>query len=203
MDWFERLTGFQETTYEATRARLEVSGNRLCSRVNGASYGIGTLELVSLSELRARAMEQPVPSGQLRLGVVSGDVGQMHRDVANAGAIFQVASQFNLLEMTSDSITPEDGVARYQWDHTTESGLCHRGGHGDDLPQPLCRGERPNGTDRHVPAGRPSRSRNRIEQGSRHAGRGTLVNAEWLRDVQPGWSRCHIATPQRLAGRAG
>jgi hypothetical protein len=32
--------------------------------------------------------------------------------------LFQVASQFNLLEMTGPGITPEDGVTRYAGDHT-------------------------------------------------------------------------------------
>lgn len=48
MDWFERITGFKETGYEATRRQLEVEGNQLRSRVNGNSYSIGKLELVSL-----------------------------------------------------------------------------------------------------------------------------------------------------------
>src|SRR4051812_19773735 len=43
MDWFERLTGFRETTYEATRARLRVEGGRLKSLANGKSFGIGEL----------------------------------------------------------------------------------------------------------------------------------------------------------------
>lgn len=34
------------------------------------------------------------------------------------GALFQVASQFNLLEMTGPTVTPEDGVARYENDRT-------------------------------------------------------------------------------------
>lgn len=42
----------------------------------------------------------------------------MHREQANAGALFQVASQFNLLEMVSPDITPERGVTRYQSDPT-------------------------------------------------------------------------------------
>jgi len=28
MDWFERLTGFRETNYDDTRAKLAVHGNR-------------------------------------------------------------------------------------------------------------------------------------------------------------------------------
>ena len=37
---------------------------------------------------------------------------------AYAGALFQVASQFNALEMTGPDVTPEDGVTRYAHDHT-------------------------------------------------------------------------------------
>ena len=29
MDWFERLTGFREESYEATRAKLRVEGGHL------------------------------------------------------------------------------------------------------------------------------------------------------------------------------
>jgi hypothetical protein len=46
MDWFELLTGFRETGYEDTRAKLKVEGRRLRSLVNGKSYAIGELELV-------------------------------------------------------------------------------------------------------------------------------------------------------------
>jgi hypothetical protein len=42
----------------------------------------------------------------------------MHADPELEGALFQVASQFNLLEMTGPSVTPEDGVTRYSSDHT-------------------------------------------------------------------------------------
>jgi hypothetical protein len=54
MDWFERLTGFRETGYDDTRAKLRVDGRRLQSLINGKSYGIGDLELVSLEALRER-----------------------------------------------------------------------------------------------------------------------------------------------------
>lgn len=118
MDWFEKLTGFRETGYEDTRSRLGVEGDRLCSRVNGASYGIGQLELVSLQALRERAKSAGDLPGRLKASVVTGDVRCMHRSPENAGALFQVASQFNLLEMISQHVTPEHGVTRYQCDHT-------------------------------------------------------------------------------------
>lgn len=118
MDWFERLTGFRESNYADTRAKLKVKGRELTSLVNGKSYGIGELELVSLQALRERSACLSRPEGHLRLEVVRGGARQMHRLPANAGALFQVASQFNLLEMTGPGVTPEDGVTCYQGDST-------------------------------------------------------------------------------------
>ncbi len=118
MDWFEKLTGFREAGYEETRARLEVEDGRLRSRINGASYEIGELELVSLQALRERAKSGGNLPGRVKTSVVTGDVRRMHRSSENAGALFQVASQFNLLEMVSPDVTPEHGVTRYQSDRT-------------------------------------------------------------------------------------
>ena len=118
MDWFERLTGFRETDYAATRAKLLVEGDRLISLVNGKSYGIGRLELASLDTLRQKANLADGPSGRLLVSLVSGDVREMHRRPEYAGALFQVASQFNLLEMVGPDKTPEDGVTCYEADKT-------------------------------------------------------------------------------------
>jgi hypothetical protein len=85
---------------------------------NGASYGIGELELVSLQALRERAKSAGDLPGRVKTSVVTGDVRHMHRLRENAGALFQVASQFNLLEMVSPDVAPEDGVTRYQSDPT-------------------------------------------------------------------------------------
>jgi hypothetical protein len=110
--------GFRETSYDDTRVKLKVEGSRLQSLVNGKHYGIGELELVSLQGLRERVKSFGGPPGRLRASVVTGDVRQMHQSPENAGAVFQVASQFNLLEMVSPTVTPEDGVTRYQYDRT-------------------------------------------------------------------------------------
>jgi hypothetical protein len=56
--------------------------------------------------------------GRVKTSVVTGDVRQMHRLPVNAGALFQVASQFNMLEMTGPEVTPKQGVTIYQHDHT-------------------------------------------------------------------------------------
>ena len=115
-DWFAELTGFRETSYDATREKLVVEGDELVSQVNGKRYGIGNLEVPTLAELRARV---EVPARQCStVRCVSGDVRAMHADPELEGALFQVASQFNLLEMTGPSVTPDDGVTRYSGDHT-------------------------------------------------------------------------------------
>ena len=118
MYWFERLTGFREAAYAETQKKLELDGRLLTSLVNGQRYGIGELELASLAELRARVATGPGVPGRLTLRVVKGDVRQLHQAPEYADALFQVASQFNLLEMTSPEVTPEMGVTRYQHDPT-------------------------------------------------------------------------------------
>ena len=53
-----------------------------------------------------------VPAGnRIAVREVVADVQALHADAANAGTLFQVASQFNLLEMTSPDLTPEQGYA--------------------------------------------------------------------------------------------
>lgn len=115
MDWFERITGFREADYRTTQTRLRVEDGRLHSDASDASYGAGRLELVSLDELRRRRVAAP---GKLRLSLISADARELHRREASAGALFQVASQFNMLEMTGPSVTPERGVTIYEHDRT-------------------------------------------------------------------------------------
>jgi hypothetical protein len=118
MDWFERLTGFREMDYDDTRAKLKVERSRLQSLINRKSYGIGELELVPLQTLRERVKSAGGLPPRLKVSVVTGDVRQMHQSPENVAALFQVASQFNLLEMVSPTVTPELGVTRYQHDRT-------------------------------------------------------------------------------------
>jgi hypothetical protein len=119
MDWFEQLLGFPEVSYQDTKQNLEVDGATLRSRVNHRSFGIGELETPALGELQRRGRDPAhhLP-GRLRVSSVVADVASLHRAPENRHALFQVASQFNLLEMTSPGMTPEDGVTRYAHDRT-------------------------------------------------------------------------------------
>ena len=100
MDWFERLTGFKELGYHETRGQLEVQADRLHSKVNRKSYATGLLEAPSVRELRERALEGVDRlNGTLKVSCVSGHVRTIHGAPENQRALFQVASQFNLLKM--------------------------------------------------------------------------------------------------------
>jgi hypothetical protein len=124
--WFEQLTGFKEHYPEQVRACLTLSGTRITSKLNGKSYECGTLDMPSLAELRAEVAANAgvgTPahaSGEpaLTLHEIVGNVADLHAHAHNRDALFQVASQFNLLEMVSPEVTPERGVQIYQYDRT-------------------------------------------------------------------------------------
>jgi hypothetical protein len=118
MMWFETLTGFPEESPRQVRANITVDGNTLKSHVNGKMLVCGELETPSLAELRARVHSKGHQTGKISVREVVADVQQLHADESNAGSLFQVASQFNLLEMRSPSVTPEHGVGIYENDHT-------------------------------------------------------------------------------------
>ena len=115
MSFFDELFGFPETTGAEICAQLELNETTLTSLVNGRSFEVGTLTTPSLEELREH---EPSESGQLQVSEIVADVQDLHRDPENAGAFFQVASQFNLLEMVSPYRTPEEGVGQYEQDLT-------------------------------------------------------------------------------------
>lgn len=117
-DWFTQITGFAELDYEGTRARLSVVDGKLRSTHSSRACGVGRLETPSLDELRRRAATLPASGEPLRVSLCQGDVRAMHAEAAIGGSIFQAASQFNLLEMTGYTVTPEDGVTRYAMDRT-------------------------------------------------------------------------------------
>jgi hypothetical protein len=117
-DWFTKLTGFSERAPEEVRECLEVRDGQLTSQVNGMTYQCGRLEILSLGELRKQVVTVSGRTGRLKFSELVGDAKDLHTDVANAGATFQVASQFNLLEMVSPNVTPEQGIGMYESDPT-------------------------------------------------------------------------------------
>jgi hypothetical protein len=115
--WFERLTGFAEQDAAVVHARIREDGPYLESLANGRRMRRGDFSMPSLAQLR-RLRDLAGPGGPTTVAEVVADVRELHTDPATAGATFQVASQFNMLEMVGPQLTPEDGVDRYEDDRT-------------------------------------------------------------------------------------
>ncbi|MFN7844295.1 MAG: hypothetical protein ACK5N9_21455, partial [Pirellula sp.] len=114
MTWFDELTGFPERTGDEVRANLRFDGTYLTSLANNRTFNAGFFATPSLSQLRNRIQTQD--GRRIRVAEIVGDVRLLHQDVANENAVFQVASQFNCLEMAAPHVLPEDGVGIYEND---------------------------------------------------------------------------------------
>ena len=115
--WLEELLGFRESK-EAIYKNISLKDGKLKSLVNGKEYHYGKLETPSLKELRERVKKSKAKRGKLKLQVIFADVKNLHLNEENVNALFQVASQFNLLEMVGANSTPEMGIGRYEHDNT-------------------------------------------------------------------------------------
>ncbi|MFT7156077.1 MAG: hypothetical protein ACI8Q1_001081 [Parvicella sp.] len=118
MLWFKELTGFLEESTENVHNHLGIKGDAMVSKVNGRSFQMGSLEIPSLNELRERNTLTAETTRIIQVSEIVGDVQKMHQDPENENALFQAASQFNLLEMVDPSVSPAAGINRYENDHT-------------------------------------------------------------------------------------
>lgn len=126
MNWFTRLTGFEEQSYHATRQQLRFADGVLTSKANGASWPMGRLSTPSLSELReqSQSLKAQLP-GPLVVRNIVEDAYELHARADAHQSVIQVASQFNLLEMVGPDVSPEHGVAGYEYD-LTQGPACAR-----------------------------------------------------------------------------
>ena len=118
MTWFESLTGCSEESPEQVRSQLYVDGSVLRSSANGRSWLCGQLEMPTLAQLRDRAQDVTWMPGPISVREVVANIQDLHADSRNENALFQVASQFNLLEMVGPHVSPEHGVGIYELDRT-------------------------------------------------------------------------------------
>ena len=115
--WFEKLMGFKEISYEFVQENIKIKGNFLISKVNGKSYQFGKLEIPTLKNLQNQINIKDF-EGKIQVNEMVGNVREFHCLQGNSNALFQAASQFNLLEMVSPEIIPEKGVGIYENDYT-------------------------------------------------------------------------------------
>lgn len=116
--WFKRLTGFSEKSINYVQENIELDGEYIISKVNGNKFKSGILEIPKLEELRKIVLSINSSGKGLKISEVVADVSELHKDKLNNNAVFQAASQFNLLEMVNPFITPEDGIDIYENDYT-------------------------------------------------------------------------------------
>jgi hypothetical protein len=127
-NWFNKLFGFNEN--EMGSGQLfeynKKNGTLKCS-VNNKYYKTGSFSVPKLSDIRESVKESI--SAVRRSGSGSGSKGtvKVNHIIVNdilaehckhPGACFQVASQLNCLEFTSEDCTPEDGITIYACDRT-------------------------------------------------------------------------------------
>ena len=113
LDWFEQLTGLVSDSKEQVWAGMALEGEWLHLLAKNTRLRAGRLSVPMLGKLGYGK-----DGGRIRFSEVVADVKKLHADPANAGAVFQVASQTNLLEMVGPEVAPEEGIIRYAYDLT-------------------------------------------------------------------------------------
>jgi hypothetical protein len=118
MTWFKEIFGFEEESPEQVRQNIRLEGNTFISNVNQRKFDAGIFEIPSLEELRKECLSFGSYSDKIQIAELVGDIQTIHQAKEYNGAVIQVASQFNLLEMVHPGITPENGITRYNLDKT-------------------------------------------------------------------------------------
>jgi hypothetical protein len=121
MNWFRDAFGFKEQSYEKTRSRFDYDEKELVltSKANGRKFYVGHFETPSMGELMDKVTKCEANVGsKATFEHLSGNAMTLHRDSSNQGSVFQVASQFNCLEMVGPNVRPTDGITRYASDRT-------------------------------------------------------------------------------------
>ncbi|UUV20566.1 hypothetical protein [Paenimyroides aestuarii] len=115
--WFQQLTGFSEGSFENVKKNIIIEDDKIVSLVNSRKFTFGNLEIPTLEQLRKENVIDHF-NDKIQISEVVADIKELHCDISNKDALFQVASQFNLLEMINPDITPELGIDRYEFDYT-------------------------------------------------------------------------------------
>jgi len=116
--WFEQLTGFKEVSPQNVRNNLKIEGDYFVSAANNKRFAFGELEIPTLEQLKMNSPPREVFKDKIRVSEIVADVQELHEQIENENALFQAASQFNLLEMVGPHIMPENGINRYENDYT-------------------------------------------------------------------------------------
>lgn len=113
MNWFIQVFGFEEVSYEKTRAKfLEMFFRENCKKLNNINIG----EFAIYNNFYLRNNINFFSMGHLNITNITDDIRNIHRNYKNS--TIQVASQLNCLEMINPYIRPENGITIYSQDNT-------------------------------------------------------------------------------------
>lgn len=112
--WFKKVFGFEEKNYDATKIIFDYLYEKENNKsING--YNVGIFEIIN-NEYLNNKFKVTQHTGTVTLENIFGDIKQIHMSQNNA--TIQVASQFNCLEMSNPSVSPENGITIYENDKT-------------------------------------------------------------------------------------
>jgi hypothetical protein len=129
MNWFEKAFHFSESTdYSETQKQFV----KLYNGYSVSGISTGTFNIFNHKQLKK--YEPYSDFGKVTLSHIVNDIIKLHKNPKYDRATFQVASQFNCLEMCNPGVTPEDGITIYQNDNSqgplcaicTPAGLVYR-----------------------------------------------------------------------------
>jgi ubiquitin C-terminal hydrolase len=148
LDWFKNVFGFEEdgikSTSDISKVIEKIKNFNINSPVNknlevnysdlnnvsiigkidsSKKYNVGKVKFVSTGNLlqsitKVDTADVTGKDNGLKYYVISGNTGPLHYDPQLKGSLFQVASQFNALEMNSQKYIPEYGITIYVHDGT-------------------------------------------------------------------------------------
>lgn len=118
ISWFDELVGFEESSPAVVRENILIENEKLISKANGRKFIHGALRVPTLNALEHEVRKVASTGHGFSVSQIVDDVCLIHRAPVNQGALIQAASQFNLLEMMSPEISPEDGIGIYEQDGT-------------------------------------------------------------------------------------
>ena len=123
--WFGEVFGFEENkgtgnfnwVKQNVRAETRSDGDIILHTPNGKLHA-GKFTMESLQRLTSQLKHVTSQAAPLTYKEMNGDIKRFHQNSLLAGSLYQVASQFNMLEMASPNATPSDGITIYEHDRT-------------------------------------------------------------------------------------
>eukprot|EP00727_Mastigamoeba_balamuthi_P007682 m51a1_g3534 hypothetical protein (440) ;mRNA; r:956586-958078 len=143
-EWFQLLTGYSEAQFRLSKPSFVPVADEspalpghtleLVDQKSGRAWGAGKMSVLSVGELQgmvdkpsaSRQKRRPPCTVEFLTGLDWGslmahlNVSAQQADPSNAGAVFQVASNFNAVEAPDESANPDDDdfTENYVWDKT-------------------------------------------------------------------------------------